>query len=180
VLGELERGDERYLSVGRGLLARAQVLTVAEPVDRPPGVGPEEGWIDVCLSRQTLVAYEGDRPVFATLVSTGREADGFGTPTGTFRIRTKHVTATMDDPDGGDEAYSIEDVPWTMYFEDSYGLHGAFWHNHFGRQRSHGCVNLSPEDARWLFFWAAPELPPGWHGVRATRSRPGTVVVIRP
>jgi lipoprotein-anchoring transpeptidase ErfK/SrfK len=86
----------------------------------------------------------------------------------------------MDDPDGGAEAYSIEDVPWTMYFHESYALHGAFWHNLFGRERSHGCVNLSPADARWLFFWAGPTLPSGWHGVRSTSDNPGTAVVIRP
>lgn len=179
ILGEVLRRDRRYLSIGGRLLARASVLAVAEPIVRPPEVGPDERWIDVDLSSQTLVAYEGDEPVFATLVSTGRSADGFDTPTGVFRIRTKHVSATMDDPDGGEEAYSIEDVPWTMYFHESYALHGAFWHNHFGRERSHGCINLSPADARWLFSWAGPELPPGWHGVRSSHERPGTAVVIR-
>jgi hypothetical protein len=180
VLGEVVRDDQRYVSIGKRLLARSDVLTIVEPIDRPPDIGPDEKWIDVCLSRQTLVAYEGDRPVFATLVSTGRSADGFGTPPGTYRIRTKHVSTTMDDTQAGAEAYSIEDVPWTMYFHDSFALHGAFWHGLFGRERSHGCVNLSPADARWVFFWATPVLPPGWHGVRATPENPGTVVVIRP
>ena len=97
---------------------------------------------------------EGDRPVFATLVSSGRAADGFGTPTGSFRIRTKHVSATMDDPDGGAEAYSIEDVPWTMYFDGARALHGAYWRTRFGYPQSHGCVNLSTGDSHWLFNWA--------------------------
>lgn len=179
ILGEVYRGERRYLSIGRRLLARSNILAVAEPTERPPHIGPNERWIDIDLSEQMLVAYEGDRPVYVTLVSTGRSADGFGTPTGSFRIRTKHVSATMDDPDGGDEAYSIEDVPWTMYFHESYALHAAFWHNNFGRERSHGCVNLAPADARWLFFWAGPELPPGWHGIRSSRERLGTAIIIR-
>lgn len=179
VLGEVRREDRRYVSIGNRLLARDDVLAIAEPVERPPHIGADEKWIDISLSSQTLVAYEGDVPVFVTVVSTGRSADGFATPTGSFRILTKHVSATMDNTTMGVEAYSIEDVPWTMYFHESYALHGAFWHNNFGRERSHGCVNLSPADARWLFFWALPELPPGWHGVRAP-ERGGTAVVIRP
>ena len=73
----------------------------------------------------------------------------------------------------------IQDVPWTMYFYESYALHGAFWHDGFGRVRSHGCVNLSPEDAHWLFDWTTPFLPEGWHGVRAHDGSPGTTVVVR-
>ena len=65
-------------------------------------------------------------------------------------------------------AYSIEDVPWIMYFDGSYALHGAFWHANFGHPMSHGCINLSPADARELFGWTEPHLPDGWHGVFAT------------
>jgi len=67
---------------------------------------------------------------------------------GTFRIREKHIAATMEDDGGGDGVYSIQDVPWIMYFEGSYALHGAFWHSMFGREKSHGCVNMTPHDAR--------------------------------
>jgi lipoprotein-anchoring transpeptidase ErfK/SrfK len=132
--------------------------------------------VHVDLSSQTLVAYEGDRAVFATLVSSGRE--GFETPTGTIRIQSKHVSATMDDTASATEAYSIEDVPWTMYFEGSFALHAALWHDQFGRPRSHGCVNLAPADARWLFQWTGPVLPPGWHGVVASSRRQGSWVHI--
>ena len=66
-----------------------------------------------------------------------------------------------------------------MFFEGSYALHGAFWHNGFGRVRSHGCVNLGPSDARWLFMWTTPFLPEGWHGVHAHDGSPGTTVIIR-
>jgi len=84
----------------------------------------------------------------------------------------------MDGDVATDGPYSIEDVPWVMYFQGSYALHGAFWHNLFGSPRSHGCVNLSPLDARQLFFWVDPTLPKGWHGVFQTTGHPGTRVVI--
>ena len=88
------------------------------------------------------------------------------------------MTATMDGDVAADGPYSIEDVPWIMYFQGSYALHGAFWHGNFGHNMSHGCVNLSPADARTLFMWSEPRLPDGWHGVFATDARPGTRVVI--
>jgi lipoprotein-anchoring transpeptidase ErfK/SrfK len=78
----------------------------------------------------------------------------------------------------GDLPYSIEDVPYVAYFEGSYALHGAFWHNNFGREMSHGCVNLSPLDAKKVFFWAEPRLPRGWHAVWSTPDNRGTLVVV--
>jgi lipoprotein-anchoring transpeptidase ErfK/SrfK len=143
-------------------------------VPRPKLVARKERWIRVDLDRQTLTAYEGDTPVFATLVSSG--VAEHATPTGLFRVHAKHVATTMDDF-AADGAYSIEDVPWTMYFMGSYALHAAFWHERFGNPRSHGCVNLSPRDARWLFFWSLPELPSGWHGVLAAVGK-GTSVLV--
>ncbi|MEZ4336144.1 MAG: L,D-transpeptidase [Sandaracinaceae bacterium] len=172
----ITRRNRRYRVEDRGRIVREDALRVARPIERPAGIGAEDRWIHVDLSEQVVVAYEGDRPVFATMVSTGRE--GFATPTGTFRIQSKHVSATMDDPNGGEEAYSIEDVPWTMYFEGSYALHAAFWHDRFGHPRSHGCVNLAPADARWVFMFTTPELPPGFHGMSAGRGALGTWVHI--
>jgi hypothetical protein len=167
------RGRRGYRMNDRGLVLREDALRIATPMDRPAEVPEGERWVHVALGQQTLVAYEGDEPVFATMVSTGRE--GFETPTGVFRIQSKHVSTTMDDTSAGAESYSIEDVPWTMYFEGSYALHGAFWHDRFGRVRSHGCVNLAPVDARWLFTWSTPEVPRAWHGLS---TGGGTWVVI--
>lgn len=170
-----------YLQTSEGWWLRPGDVKMARP--SPPGdLAPGEKWIDVDLTRQALVAFEGDRPVFATLISSGRrntqdKEHDFPTPTGIFRIREKHVTATMDGDVASDGPYSIEDVPWVMYFQGSYALHGAFWHDAFGYPRSHGCVNLAPEDARTLFGWADPPLPDGWHGVFAP-ERAGTRIVI--
>ena len=158
---------------GRWIPTRA--LRIARARRRPPLVPRTGRWIHVDLAEQVLVAYEGDTPVFATLVSTGKP--GFETPNGLFRIQAKHVSTTMDGTQG-DDAYRIEDVPWTMYFQGSYALHGAFWHKRFGRVRSHGCVNLAPADARHLFAWSTPVLPSGWHGVLAQPKKHSTYVMI--
>jgi lipoprotein-anchoring transpeptidase ErfK/SrfK len=157
--------------------------TKASTSDPPKGLAPGEKWIDVNLKTQMLVAFEGDRPVFVTLVSTGKEdkddpEKDHKTPTGTWTIREKHIAATMDGDVTSDGPYSIEDVPWIMYFNGSYALHGAFWHNSFGRTRSHGCVNLAPTDAKALFGWSEPQVPRGWHAVWSTPERPGTRVVV--
>jgi hypothetical protein len=77
------------------------------------------------------------------------------------------------------EVYSVANVPWAMYFHEAYALHGAYWHNGFGRARSHGCVNLAPKDARWLYEFIGPEMPPGWSALEADASAPGSAVRIR-
>lgn len=218
-------------------------------VDRPPSM-PEaadkgDKWIDISITSQTLVLYEGKRPVYATLVSTGRDRLGdpkttLSTPRGTFRLQSKHVAAAMDSEEnssvsGGSRAqksaaspsaqatierlnqakargdkldeqdrrrllniekgrdpeygitvrrgaagFELRDVPWIQYFASGYALHGAYWHDVFGTPRSHGCVNLSPIDARVVFRWTDPPLPDGWHGINVGSDMgEGTLVVIR-
>jgi hypothetical protein len=141
-----------------------------------------ERWLDVNVSKQTLVAYDGERPVFATLVSTGEAGlddaeKTTATKRGIFRIHTKHVSGTMSSDEVGEE-FELRDVPYVQYFEDGYALHGAYWHDRFGTPKSHGCVNLSPEDARRLFFFTDPPLPDNWHGVLSPLK--GSVVFIHP
>ncbi len=159
-------------------------LRVARAASPPANLGATERWVDVNVTTQTLVAYVGTRPVFATLISSGKESTveekDHRTPRGEWRIREKHVTTTMDG-DGtaaGDLPYSIEDVPYVAYFYRSYALHGAFWHKNYGVRMSHGCINLAPLDAKYLFFFTDPRVPPGWHGVFATEGRTGSRVVV--
>ncbi len=146
-------------------------------------VGANERWIDVELASQTLVAYEGARPVFATIVSTGKGKQGtpLATPTGVHRIWVKLLTSDMDNLEDENAAryYRIENVPWVQYFSKGVGLHGAFWHRSFGQVRSHGCVNLSPLDAQRLFWWTGPHLPAGWTAVTPEAHEPGAVVRVR-
>lgn len=177
-------GGKEYLEIEGGTWIRASTLRQTTPGQRPEGVGPEERWIDVDVSQQTIVLFEGDKPLYATLVSTGKEskvkAKDHSTPRGMWRVREKHVVATMDG-DGtaaGDLPYSIEDVPYIMYFHKAYATHGAFWHQNFGSQMSHGCVNLAPLDAKWIFYHAEPRLPDGLHGVWSSDKHPGSMVVV--
>ncbi|HEY6078269.1 MAG TPA: L,D-transpeptidase [Polyangiaceae bacterium] len=141
-----------------------------------------ERWLDVNVTKQTLVAYEGTRAVYATLISTGEAgledpAHTKATKRGIFRIHTKHVSTTMDSDAVGEE-FELRDVPYVQYFEEGYALHGAYWHDRFGTPKSHGCINLTPEDARRLFFFTKPGLPEGWHSVMQTLT--GTVLFVHP
>lgn len=140
-------------------------------------------WIDVSISDQILIAYQGMRAVYVAEVSTGLGGGSdpektLATVRGTFTIKSKHVTATMSGSAQADP-YELADVPYVQYFFESYALHGAFWHNNFGRVQSHGCVNLSPADAAWLFEWTDPVVPAQWHGANSSVDQPGTVVHVR-
>jgi lipoprotein-anchoring transpeptidase ErfK/SrfK len=138
-------------------------------------------WIEVSIRDQTLVAYEGTKAAYVTLVSTGLAgyADPEKAPAtvrGTFMIVTKHVSSTMDGDEDVSDSYSLRDVPFVQYFHKGYALHAAYWHDQFGKVRSHGCINLAPTDAAWLFEWTDPQVPEGWHGV-INKDR-GTAIVI--
>lgn len=109
-------------------------------------------WIEVDLSRQRLYAWEGDRQVYAVIVSTGKASTP--TPTGVFAVQTRHRSARMQGYD-----YDIPDVPYTMYYHRGYAIHGAYWHNRFGIPVSHGCTNVAVNHARWLFNWASVGTP---------------------
>lgn len=140
-------------------------------------------WIDISIREQSLVAYVGTKPVYATLVSTGRGALGDpekaqATVRGTFMVYQKHVSATMDGEEDKSDSYALLDVPFVQYFHKGYALHGTYWHDEFGKVRSHGCVNLSPIDSAWLFEWTDPAVPAEWHGV--INKERGTVVLVRP
>jgi L,D-transpeptidase catalytic domain len=182
--GQKKMFEERtYYETLDGWWTRDLDVTTTKPGPPPSDLAPGEKWVDVNLSTQSLVAFEGDKAVYATFISSGRHDDhdpakDHRTKMGTFRIREKHISATMDDDSASDGPYSIEDVPWIMYFNGSYALHGAFWHSAFGHERSHGCVNMTPHDAKEIFGWAGPTLPAGWHGVRATADNPGTRVIV--
>ncbi len=173
-----------YSETKDGHWLRSSQLRVTTPGEPPTDMKPDETWVDVDLSSQTLVVFKGKTPVFATLVSTGKYAKSkdrdHSTPTGQWRIREKHITTTMDG-DGsaaGDLPYSIEDVPYVMYFHRSYALHGAFWHRNFGVQMSHGCVNIAPLDAKRVFFLTSPDLGSEWHGAWSAADKPGSWVSV--
>ncbi len=159
-----------------------QIVKIDRFKKAPAWAAAGRKWVDVSILRQALVAYEGEKPVYATLVSTG--ADGIGDPKkthstiqGAFLIHTKHTTVTMDGDQVGDE-FDFRDVPFVQYFTEGFALHAAYWHDEFGTPRSHGCVNLAPIDAKWLFGWTDPVVPEGWHA--ALTLKRGTLVYTHP
>ncbi|MBN1773048.1 MAG: L,D-transpeptidase [Deltaproteobacteria bacterium] len=177
---EHEVGGVIYLQSTDGRYVRASDLRQPAYLDPPEPVGPYDVWFDVDTAQQVLVAYRGAEPIFATLISSGRR--GHATPRGTYRIWVKLITGRManEEPSDPDEKpYYLEDVPWVMYFNDDIALHGAYWHRSFGHVRSHGCVNLAPLDARWVFDRAQPALPRGWWSVLPSSDDPGSFVRVR-
>ncbi|MEL6405536.1 MAG: L,D-transpeptidase [Chloroflexota bacterium] len=124
-----------------------------EPLTEIPETVDTDIWVSINLYEQVVVAYEGSTPVFATLTSTGLPR--WPTYEGTFHIYYRNPREFMSWGVVGDDFYSLEEVPWTMFFDEGRALHGAYWHDGFGYRRSHGCVNLSITDARWLYDWVS-------------------------
>lgn len=147
----------------------------------PGGVESTERWIDVDLDKQVLVAYEGETPVYVTLVSSGqnRGEEVYETPTGVWRIYSKEKSSNMVESQTADSASFYQDVPWVMYFSGHLALRGSFWHEDLGRKGTTGSIDLGPSDARWLFSWTRPQVPLAWHGVLQSKFNPGTAISVR-
>jgi hypothetical protein len=156
--------DDKFLDRERWVPAdRLRVFTDEELAPISPDVPPEEKSIEVSLEEQRLTAFEGGRPIFETLVSTGDNIANtkYQTPTGSYLIGLKRASQHMMPWDRTFGSYDLPGVPWVCYFTNyGHAFHGAFWHNAFGRVRSHGCVNLAPQDAKWLFLWSTPVVQP--------------------
>jgi hypothetical protein len=177
IFEERRVGTDRWYRIGPDRWVKAANLRKIHVTEPPKEAKPDEPWIEVLLNHQTLVAYEGKRPVFATLVSTGRFEHK--TPQGIFRIKTKVAMSAMNNRPGDEELYRVDDVPWIQYFLEGYALHGTYWHDQFGNPKSHGCINLSPKDARWLFEWSPPRLPTGWNAIESSPDGPGVLLRVR-
>lgn len=122
------------------------------PVSRPEGITTEK-WVSVDLYEQVLIAYEGETPVMATLISSGLPQ--WSTNEGIFNVYLRYERTLMSGAYGQPDFYYLEEVPWTMYFDGDIALHGTFWHDGFGYRQSHGCVNMSITDARWVYEWSS-------------------------
>ncbi|MBL8743417.1 MAG: L,D-transpeptidase, partial [Myxococcales bacterium] len=144
-------------------------------------------WVDVSVFGGTFVAYEGETPVFATLISPGRGGTPFpgrdpistaSTPTGTFRVDGKFRWASMVSSTDANIVHA--EVQYVQNFHGAHALHGAYWHDQWGELKSGGCVNLSPIDSKWVFEWSEPKLPKDWHGMRSVKELgAATRVVVR-
>jgi hypothetical protein len=140
-------------------------------------------WLEVSVLGGWLVAYEGTKAVYTTMISPGRGGipergidplKTASTPVGEWPISGKFIHAMMVH----DETLIHSDVPWTQNFHGPHAIHTAYWHDKWGEKMSGGCVNVSPIDGKWLFGWTDPPLPEGWHGMRLERDAPSTRMVV--
>lgn len=143
--------NANFVWVGQRLRVGGIAAASASATGLGAEAAPSNGkrWIEIDLTNQTLTAWQGDVAVMYTNVSSGLA--GTPTVTGRFAIGAKYPTQLMSGPD-----YYLPNVPWVMYFYSSYAIHGAYWHNNFGRPMSHGCVNMRVSEAQMLYNWAAP------------------------
>ena len=166
--------DLRLASLTFVPAAHLRPIDAEETSPLAQAVPDDEKRIVISIEKQHLTAFEGDKAVFGTSVSTGVQSDGPSpngipteTPLGYFRVQTKMPSRHMGDGEITDdvEAYELPGVPWVCFFhKDGIALHGTYWHNNFGRRMSHGCVNLKMQDALWIYRWTNPLIAAGeWY-----------------
>ena len=175
-------GGQRFESSVDGPFMRRSAIAKFSERRRPSDIDADEKWIAISVYSGSLIAYEGDKPVFAAAMSPGMHgADPtarYATIPGRFAVSSKHLTSTMGGQ-VGQASWRTREVPWVAYYDGSYAIHGAYWHDSFGRPRSHGCINLTPADAKRLFAWMDPQLPPGWYAVKMHKQHaPSTKIII--
>lgn len=139
---------------GRSVLPSPQSSSAPAslPASNPSRLVPTTGkWIDIDIGDQRITAYQGTTPLKSVLVSTG--VAWHPTPLGRYAIYLKIPSQTMSGGSGADY-YRLPGVPWVMYFAGANAIHGTYWHHNFGTPMSHGCVNLTIDDAKWFYEWA--------------------------
>ena len=184
---------EKFWALANGRWVRHKdVTTVLARTVFPDFAVEGQKWLDVSVVMGTLVAYEGKRPFFATLLSIGRDTPAAAEPTGevaapvaaafglgTFEVRAKHITLVGADPFAPHESFQVYDIPWVFELSSGRLGYGAYWHERFGVEHGPGALQLSPTDAARLFQWITPSIPDGWHAVSTMHGEPKTMVVIR-
>ncbi len=168
--------QDGYVELAAGEWIDKRQLRIISRQARPASVTPGTRWLDVDLEQQTLVAYEDDVPVFATLVSTAKKVKN--TPPATYRLRSKAAATRMAAEATEAKQYDIGEVPWAQRFKKGLFLHAAYWHDNFGNRQSAGCINLSPRDARTLYDWTTPTMPRGFSELEIPLAE-GMVVRVR-
>jgi hypothetical protein len=151
----VEIAGERWYQVGVNQWVIQYHVGKVIPMARPEGVTTDL-WMALDLYEQVMTVYRGEQPIFATLIATG--LDRWPTREGIYPIYFRKERDNMTGGQVGDDFYFLEEVPWTMFFDEGRALHGAYWHDGFGFRRSHGCVNLSLTDAHWLYALVADEM----------------------
>jgi hypothetical protein len=141
-----------------------------------PEVPPEAKQIEISIADQTLRCLEYDATVFTTRIASGaffRDNEGnvheFNTPYGEHTAVIKMPSRHMIGGEDIDDSYDLPGVPWCTYFTyKGAAIHGTYWHNDFGRPRSHGCVNVTNDAAKWIYRWTTPFAGPGEVARRTT------------
>jgi lipoprotein-anchoring transpeptidase ErfK/SrfK len=156
--------DDKYKYDHFVLAEHLRIIPDAELAPISPGLDPRLKMLEVRLGEQLLVAYEMGKPVFATRTATGKSGYSiyFTTPVGWHVTNHKRPTRHMASTDPASaEGFDLPGIPWVSYFTESgISFHGTYWHNDFGTPRSHGCVNLTPQAAKWVYLWTNPTVPP--------------------
>ncbi|MFN2303440.1 MAG: L,D-transpeptidase [Anaerolineales bacterium] len=155
--------DDRYYSVYYVPAYYIRLVPSSELTPISPKVDSEDKKIIIDLDTQTLTAYESEKLVYMSRVSSGvrLKEGGFATPKGHYRTYRKRPCRHMATPPSEfGSGFDLPGVPWVSYFtSDGIALHGAYWHNDFGVPHSHGCVNLTPRAAKWIYRWTTPTVP---------------------
>lgn len=175
--GVIGKDGERWFETVEGGWVSDDDIRRFLPVAPPAPILAGQITIDVDLAQQVLSVWREEEPVFATLISSGKPGDS--TPVGLYRIETKWAYSKMESLASAEDPYYVDAVPWAMYFDGRYALHAAYWHDLFGHRLSHGCVNLSPRDAKRVFDLITPTLPAGWLVVHEHARDPGALVRVR-
>ncbi|MCA9658127.1 MAG: L,D-transpeptidase family protein, partial [Myxococcales bacterium] len=162
---------------GADAFAEEKQIRFWDPGPPMEGVGDDEVWLDVDIKQQILAVRRGQETQFITLISSG--TGKHPTPRGIFRIRNKLALGKMENKPDDPDSYYVEGVPWVQYFYKRYALHATYWHRGVGRRRSHGCINLAPRDAAYVFSLTTPHLPEGWISGYEHADEVGTVIRIR-
>ena len=154
VYDKVESENTTWYMIGLGKWVEQRYIRVIEVQNNPPDGVNNNRWIEINLLQQTISVYDGGKLIFASLIATG--INPYYTKPGLFTIYEKKELDTMAGSfeEGKTDYYYLENVPWTMYYDEERALHGAYWRALFGYPQSHGCVNLSVGDAHWLFLWA--------------------------
>jgi hypothetical protein len=147
--------DWIWYQIGGGRWIRQTYVALIDIDEPPEDVGEGEFWVEVDLYEQTFAAYEGTRMVYASLISSG--LNRWPTYEGIFQVWSRFNREKMSGAEGKVDYYFVEDVPYIMYFDrdNEIALHGAYWHDRYGYKHSHGCVNMPPRDAEWIYYWSA-------------------------
>jgi hypothetical protein len=147
----VEVEGKRWYQIGKDQWVHQFDVAKITPIERPEDVDTDK-WVGIDLYEQTIIAYEGEKPVFSTLVSSGLK--DWPTNEGLFHVYLRYDRTPMSGAYQQPDFYFLQEVPWTQYFDGDIALHGTYWHDGFGYRHSHGCVNLSITDAKWLYDWA--------------------------